>query len=64
MGAASMSDKISKASANYRHPPAKATKVCGNCSMFRKPGTCTLVEGTIDPKAVCRFWERADKRTP
>lgn len=52
-----MSKKISKAKAAYR-AHVVAHKRCGTCSMFRKPNSCTLVEGDISPQGVCKHWER------
>ena len=55
--------KVSKSSVNYR--PAKGDKRCGNCSMYRRVhrtkglnGSCTLVEGAIDPADTCDKWEK------
>lgn len=56
-----MSDKVDKASVNYRHSRF-GKKRCGNCIMYRHTdipgnGTCTLVRGSISPVAVCDRWE-------
>lgn len=48
--------RITKDAANYR---AEATaRHCEDCSMFREPSSCTLVEGRIARRGTCRFWER------
>ena len=56
-------DKVTKSSVNYRE--AKGDKRCGNCFMYRPShvhkiikGSCTLVEGVIDPDDTCDKWER------
>lgn len=54
---------LTKTAAHYRDPSGKPGKHCGNCSMFRlhapdfETGACTLVQGIIDPAAVCDHWE-------
>ena len=30
--------------------------VCGNCAFFEGPRACELVDGDIDPMAVCKLW--------
>jgi hypothetical protein len=53
-----MAGKVSKASVGYRRAPLFGLfRRCGNCSMFRDPGRCTLVAGHIDPGDVCDEWE-------
>jgi len=49
--------KVSKASVSYR--PGNLTRRCGNCSMY-SAGSCSLVEGKIEPKMVCDWWEAKD----
>lgn len=34
---------------------------CGICAHFRKPKSCTLVEGTIDPSMWCKLWAKREK---
>lgn len=51
---------LSKAEAHYRDPSDLPGRHCGNCTMFRTPGSCTLVQGVIDPAAVCDHWEARD----
>ena len=59
-GATAKAATLSKAQARYRDPSDEPGKHCGNCSMFRTPGACTLVKGAIDPAAVCDHWDAAD----
>jgi len=40
---------------NYRK--GDGVKCCGNCVMFRRPDSCTLVIGKIDKDDVCNEWE-------
>jgi 8-oxo-dGTP pyrophosphatase MutT (NUDIX family) len=60
---------LTKAQARYRDPSDEPGKHCGNCSMFRlrapdfETGACTLVQGGIDPGAVCDHWDPADSVT-
>jgi soluble lytic murein transglycosylase-like protein len=49
-----------KRTANYQ--PKADSHNCGDCSMFRQGGHCTLVIGTIKPGGTCDYFERA--RTP
>ncbi len=48
--------KITKVEARYR-PYPKATKRCGNCSMFRPPVDCTLVMGEVKSHGYCEKHE-------
>jgi len=50
---------LTKAQARYCDPSDQPGRHCGNCSMFRAPGLCTLVKGLIDPGAVCDHWDPA-----
>lgn len=50
--------KVSKVFAGY--VPARlyrGERPCDRCSMFVEPAGCTYVEGRIETKATCRFWE-------
>jgi len=49
--------KIGKGEANYQYKP-KQFQRCGNCSMFVKPSSCTLVSGDISFHGWCKYWER------
>lgn len=48
---------LSKAEARYRDPSDLPGRSCGDCTMFRGPGSCTLVAGDIAAGAVCDRWE-------
>lgn len=48
---------ISKQAAVYRPGTVADLKRCCFCSMFRLPDGCTLVQGEIDPFAVCNRWQ-------
>lgn len=48
--------KSSKAVANYVNHPVNGHE-CGECTMFRAPGSCTAVEGVISPNGHCKYWE-------
>jgi hypothetical protein len=48
---------ITKAEAVYRPGGITDLKRCAFCSMFRLPDSCTLVQGTIDPFALCNRWQ-------
>ncbi len=50
---------ITKAKADY---VASAKKEhCCDCSMYREPHKCTLVEGHIAEHGHCRYWEAKNK---
>jgi SPP1 gp7 family putative phage head morphogenesis protein len=51
---------LSKAQANYRDPSDLPGRNCVTCTMYRHPGSCTLVKGAIDPAAICDHWEVGD----
>lgn len=55
-----MAEKATKQKANYRNGTAK--RHCGICSMFRKPDSCTAVEGKISPAKLCDYFERRKGR--
>lgn len=48
--------KASKAVANYVNHPVN-DRTCSECTMFRAPGSCTAVEGSISPNGHCKYWE-------
>lgn len=57
-------EKLTKGEVRYRPKSTRAREQCGNCIMFEpgsnaKNGTCSLVEGPIDPQYVCQRWEPA-----
>lgn len=36
--------------------------VCSNCVYFRGPEACEIVEGTIEPNAICKLWIIPEER--
>ena len=46
---------MSKVDAHYRR--ATGSEKCANCTMFRQPNACTLVEGNISPIGMCDYFE-------
>ena len=59
-----MTGKVSKRSVRYRRAwlvDRLVDRTCGDCTMFRAPGSCTLVEGRIAPAGVCVRFERKGK---
>lgn len=48
--------KKSKAEAIYVKHPVNDDE-CSFCTMFRAPGSCTLVEGVISPNGHCKYFE-------
>lgn len=54
--------KVSKEKAKYQNSP-KEGDMCRNCTMFRPPSSCTTVEGVINPKGWCKYFEQKE-RTP
>jgi hypothetical protein len=52
--------KKSKAEAIYVKHPVNGDE-CGDCTMFRAPGNCTQVEGTISPNGHCKYFEAIKK---
>jgi 8-oxo-dGTP pyrophosphatase MutT (NUDIX family) len=48
---------LTKAEAHYRDPSDVPRRHCGGCAMYRGPDGCSLVQGDIDPGAVCDHWE-------
>lgn len=51
--------KVSKPEADYINYSRKQR--CDDCNMFRPPGECTTVKGSISPSGHCRFWEEKAK---
>lgn len=52
-------DKTSGANgAHYvaESPFAEDGSICANCSFYRGPRGCELVEGDIDPNGICKLW--------
>jgi hypothetical protein len=48
---------ISQQDAGYQAHPDTVVRRCCVCSMFRLPGSCTLVSGYISPLAVCERFQ-------
>jgi hypothetical protein len=48
--------RISQEDAGYRDGTPE--KNCGQCTMFREPGSCTLVKGKIAATGVCDYFDR------
>ena len=55
--------KSSKRDAQYQGSP-KDGKQCSGCSMFRPPGSCTAVEGSVSPQGYCKYYATAKLRKP
>ena len=55
MGAGQEGPTMSKLDAAYR--TRADTRNCRDCTMFRQPGTCTLVKGDIAPGGTCKHFE-------
>src|SRR5665213_1501710 len=49
--------KMPQKAAAYQGTP-KGDQSCSNCSLFKAPSSCTLVDGTISPTAWCRFYSK------
>jgi hypothetical protein len=49
--------KMPQQAAAYQNTP-KGDQSCANCSLFKAPSSCTLVDGTISPTAWCRFYSK------
>jgi hypothetical protein len=49
--------KMPQQAAAYQNMP-KGDESCANCSLFKAPSSCTLVDGTISPTAWCRFYSK------
>jgi hypothetical protein len=49
--------KMPQKAAAYQDAP-KGDQSCANCSLFKAPSSCTLVDGTISPSAWCRFYSK------
>jgi hypothetical protein len=49
--------KMSQKSVAYQDSP-KDDQQCSNCSLFKEPNICTIVDGEISPQGWCRFWAK------
>jgi hypothetical protein len=50
--------KMAQKAAGYQDTP-KGDQTCANCSLFKAPAACILVDGTISPNGWCRFYKKA-----
>lgn len=57
MAATPAQAKMSQKVAEYQTGP-KDNQNCANCALFRAPGSCTLIDGTVVPNGWCRFYSR------
>jgi hypothetical protein len=48
--------KKSKRETNYRPKSRHAREHCGNCVYMHHDGSCTKVQGMVDPEHVCDLW--------
>jgi len=51
--------KWSRADALYQDHPKDGFS-CAFCTLFEKPRACKVVEGDIDPKGWCKFFDIGD----
>lgn len=58
---ATSSGKVTKSEADYVNYSRQ--RHCEDCTMFRPPGECTKVAGSISMVGTCRFWD-AKSRLP
>jgi hypothetical protein len=49
--------RMSQKAAGYQLTP-KDGQSCANCSLFKAPSSCTLVDGVIIPAGWCRFYDK------
>jgi hypothetical protein len=49
--------KMTQKAAGYQETP-KGDQSCANCALFTAPSSCSLVDGTVDPKGWCRFYSK------
>ena len=49
--------KMSLQAAGYQATP-KGDQTCANCSLFKAPSSCILVDGNISPNGWCRFYRK------
>ncbi|QXX74890.1 hypothetical protein [Methylovirgula sp. HY1] len=46
---------VSKVAVAYQDGPHGSQR-CDTCRLFKPPGSCQVVQGTISPSAWCRLW--------
>ena len=49
--------KMAQKAAGYQEKPS-GDQNCANCTLFKAPDTCTLVDGQIAPSGWCRFYAK------
>ncbi|MBV8800296.1 MAG: high-potential iron-sulfur protein [Alphaproteobacteria bacterium] len=49
--------KMSYQASGYQATP-KGDQKCANCSLFKPPSSCILVDGDISPEGWCRFYRK------
>ena len=49
--------RMSQKAAAYQLTP-KDGQSCANCSKFKAPSSCTLVDGVVIPAGWCRFYDK------
>jgi High potential iron-sulfur protein len=49
--------KMSYQASGYQ-PTPKGDQNCANCSLFKSPSSCILVDGDISPNGWCRFYRK------
>lgn len=52
--------RIDKTEAEYQDSPRGGAR-CERCTMFEAPDACTLVEGEVEARGWCRYFERQDE---
>jgi hypothetical protein len=50
--------KLAQAAASYQDEP-KDDQRCDSCSLFQRPSSCQIVDGTISASGWCKFWVKA-----
>ena len=49
--------RMSQKAAGYQLTP-KDGQSCANCTLFKSPSSCTLVDGVVVPAGWCRFYDK------
>jgi hypothetical protein len=49
--------KMTQTGSGYQDSP-KGSDSCANCTLFKPPSSCILVDGTISPTGWCRFYAK------
>lgn len=56
--------QVSQADSEYNALGASNTQGCANCNWFISPDGCILVNGTVSPTGICKFWLEPKKWEP